>query len=761
VLDTIERQINYQVDAEMNELKARMDAAFAKLQALQRQNSSSQLAANASSTPEQSPITDEEEKEIRRIQVMIQNSPDLINASSGDPKMTPLGRAASLGQLRVAKFLLEARADVNLIDGGVSPLYMAALNGQRAMVQLLLANGADVNAKGNYDRTALHTAADHGFVSVAETLLAAKAEVNTQDSQERTPLVLAVQNNHLAAAELLLAHGADPNLMVTKHQYNPPESDLGAPLHFAILKDGERMVWLLLSNRADIELRSPVYHKTPLELAAGLGKVEIARLLLDAGANPNPEPADSEIAPPLCAAAWGGNTNLISLLLARGADPNSRYYTSGQGYTTALMESVLHDHPQSATILLQNKADPNLKGIIRYSSGGSTAFWYGLDVSGAKCLVPLLEYGADPNQTNNYQKSPLMGVAQSDRFNSATDRVAVAKLLIEKGANVNAKDSDGQTALHMAVLHNRPEMVELLLGNKADVNVADKSGKTPLNYASGSQGPQTPGAFIPPPMPILPGMTPSFAANNANPPSPKIDMVAVLREHGALDALPNFDAIRVTREGLSAPIFAFERQSNDWNHYTLLETIMQAYSGGNILVGNTFVSRESLLKFPNLKRIIIHRPNRTSPGKKKEITVDLLNSTNGIDCGKDVPVEFGDMVEIPVRDYSLGEREVGLTQSQAQDLRDCLKLTVRLVVREESRQLPSTFWSASVWNALQLPEAKSLLLASSDFAHVKVTRKDPSTGKTRQFIVDATTNRGFQDLRLENGDIIDVPEKPE
>ena len=748
-------------------LQTQLDASKVHQDWLQKRIDLAEQSGGTQTATEQPPITDEEEKEIRRIQAMIQNSPDLINAPTGDPRMTPLGRAASLGQLRVAKFLLEAKADVNLIDVGGSPLYIAALNGQRAMVQLLLANGADVNARQYYGNTALSVAAEHGFVSVAETLLAAKADVNTQDSQGYTPLIRAVRGDHLAVAELLLAHGADSSLAATKPSNSgPSESDVGAPLHFAVLKGDKPMVSLLLSNHADIELRNPApFHDTPLEIAAEGGRADIARFLLDAGANPNPEPADSANSPPLSRAAWRGDTNMVSLFLSKGADPNYANQSSG-GDTTALMAAVLNDHPETVTILLRNKADPNIKGIVRGPFNGSTAFWYGFSTSGAKSVIPLLEYGADPNQTNNYGASPLMGVAQSDGFTSPDDRLAVAKLLIGKGANVNAKDNGGQTALHLAVLHDRPEMVELLLANKAEVNVADKSGRTPLSWASGPQSPQTPGAFVPLP-PIRPlrnssGML-SFEANNANPPPPKIDMVALLREHGALDELPNLNAIRVTREGLPAPTIVFERQSNDWNHYNLLETILHIYSLGQIrIAGNSWTIPDNALGFPNLARIIIHRPDRTQIGRTKEITVSLFNSTNGIDCSRDIPLNFGDIVEIPLRDYNLSEPQVGLTDSQRSAITTCLSRKVRLVVRGESREMTPWPSRAYLKAVLGMADAKSLLLSSSDLAHVKVTRKDPANGQTVDFVVDASNSiQSSQDLWLENGDVIQVPEKPE
>jgi ankyrin repeat protein len=795
-VDALQQRISERVDGILMGLQTQLEASEAHLKWLHNkvaiQNEIQKTGVSSAAQPaneEQSPITDEEEKEIRRIQVMIKNSPDLINAPEGEvdangrPNLTPLGHAAELGQLRVAKFLLGAKADVNLKTHDMTPLQHAASNGHRAMVELLLASGADVDAKGSDKRTALHAAAEHGFVSVAETLLAAKADINAQDWRGITPLTFAVRNGFRPVAELLLSHGADPNIMAAKvpQGWARSEESLGGPLHFAVNKGDGSMVSLLLSNHANLDLKSP-YNETALDLAAEKGAIEIARRLLDAGASPNPEQTHPGDKTPLYRAVNLQNTNMVALLLARGADPNQRFYYDGSpsenSYSapfgvTPLMKAASLGYEAIVKLLLQNKADPNLK-----TDNSMTAFWYGFNRDASKVLIPLIEAGADPNQLDSTGRLPLMGVAEFDSFSSSTDRLAVARLLIEKGADVNARSPYGNTPLHWAVLYKRPELVEYLLANKADVNVANKDGKTPLAFAkeqekSGSSG--TPGYVpaLPTPapsrtIPIRPGTImpsrgitiPNEQGSPSTPQPQPQDVVKLLHRHGALDELPNFDAIRVTREGFTYSPVIFERQSNNWDHFTLLETILAAYwpSSYPSFPGNQF---DNGLKFPDLTRIIIHRPNRTAAGKEQEIKADVLNSTNGIDCAKDVALEFGDVVEIPSRDHSLDEPVVGLTGTQMNSLKDCLKRTVRLVVRGQSRDLnPNPRW-ANVRATLSLPAAQSLLLASSDLKHVKVTRKDPVTRKTREFIVDSTSNNSSsQDLWLQNGDVLEVPEKP-
>ena len=198
-------------------------------------------------------VPDEEEAEIRRIQQLIQNSPDLVNAPGVGAEGTLLCAAAEKGQLRVAQFLLDHGADVQR----QLPLSRAASAGHKAMVELLLHAGAQVNATGGDGQTALYRAAGRGYLSVIEILLAAGADVNVRAENGRTPLTLAVEKNAVPAAALLLAHGADPNIVCgARNNVAETRATVGAPLHLALTYADEAMVAMLLTNHPDINLRN-------------------------------------------------------------------------------------------------------------------------------------------------------------------------------------------------------------------------------------------------------------------------------------------------------------------------------------------------------------------------------------------------------------------------------------------------------------------------------------------------------------------------
>jgi ankyrin repeat protein len=307
LVDDLNSKIDAQVAGVSHGLEEKLATAQIKLRLQrQRQNELAKPSSDRGSiSSQETAATDDEEKQIRNIQAMIQNSPDLINAPGGDGQ-TPLQAAAEKGQLIVAKYLLDHGADVNGASGYLgsrTPLYLAADNGHKAMVELLLARGADVNNPHSFNP--LGSAIGKGFTEVVDVLLANKADVNAPGVFQA-----AVSGGRTNLIQLLIDHGAD---------VNPTDNNGDTPLHTAASAKKPDIARILIAAKADVNAKNKEGN-TPLHEAAGVGSAKIVLLLLESGAIV--DPTNQMNITPLSFAVVYGSVDATRALLEHKADPN-------------------------------------------------------------------------------------------------------------------------------------------------------------------------------------------------------------------------------------------------------------------------------------------------------------------------------------------------------------------------------------------------------------------------------------------------------
>jgi ankyrin repeat protein len=149
--------------------------------------------------------------ELARVQVLIKQQPDLINAYAPDG-FQPLGLAAFFGHTALVAWLLEVGALVDSPSRNpmrVMPLHSAIASKHTEIVKLLLDHDADVNAAQADDFTPLHEAAQNGLLDVAQWLIDRGAAIDPRlSSSGKTPLALAIEHKHEAVSNLLKQHGA-------------------------------------------------------------------------------------------------------------------------------------------------------------------------------------------------------------------------------------------------------------------------------------------------------------------------------------------------------------------------------------------------------------------------------------------------------------------------------------------------------------------------------------------------------------------------
>lgn len=783
------------------------------------------------------PAASSEADEVRRLQALIKDSPDLINAPDSKGE-TLLQSAAAKGNLAVVKLLLDNGAAVDgLQQPGLTALHFAAGNGHKAIVDLLLAKGAKPGAQTGGGVTALHLAARKGYESVAKALLAAGAPVNAKTT--------AAETRDYPSTAL-------PYRLTTAGQ---------TPLHLAAAAGYAGLVESLLAKGAEVNLMDEA-GRTPLSHAVDKHYLPVAQLLVAAHANPNA--GSSHL--PLTLAAFYGDMPALKLLLANGADPNlstklsADYYNrvaglnSSGGNATPLTAAVSQKHPDAVAELIGAKADPN----------GSTSGGYPLifsALSDAPTLKALLEGGAEPNALDREGTSPLLAAVMREGGQPAVELLlahkanvnlgrrqygwtplheaasrgnkAIAELLLKAGADVNArdrngstplhravankhletaefllthhadpnaKDDSGQTPLHDAVLNGTQDLAELLLANKADPNERDNKGRTPLDLAKSQRQPVGPGGAPIPLGPARPGLVPAGAvpvAPGAQEREGKAEtMAGLLRRHGALDDLPHLDQIGVRRSTVGFSETKLVKGANDWSQFTLLELIAMQYdllgaapdSRGDSRGSASIFFNGMRLSFPDLAHLHISRPAADLKTWHDQV-VDLTPVVASGDCAKDVPLRWGDVVEIPEADHPLNEQWTGFSTAELANLKKCLTRKVEIVVKGQTTAItlapritgleggpeganpvpilsgggrvqwePFIWHSTPFWLKPVLLQSK-LVLVSSDLARVKVTRRDAATGQPRQWVVDCSEPSPAPDFWLQDGDRIEVPEK--
>lgn len=197
--------------------------------------------------------------------------------------------------------------------GGWTPLVIAASKGNLRLVKILLDRGADVNAKTYMDQTALYVSANNGFINVVNILLdhGADAKIRVKKSYE-SAAIAAITSGHLHILKRLIDH--EPELLKL------PTVSGATILHAAAQIGRESSVEMLLKAGAQVDLKKKD-GTTALSCAAALGHANIVKLLLSHGASL--EGRNGFGATPLHLACNAKELPMIQLLLESKADPNA------------------------------------------------------------------------------------------------------------------------------------------------------------------------------------------------------------------------------------------------------------------------------------------------------------------------------------------------------------------------------------------------------------------------------------------------------
>lgn len=340
--------------------------------------------------------------------------------------------AAACGHFEIAKILLEAGAATNACskDKGESALHIATRRNHHDIIDLLLLHQVNPEVKTVHTgETALHyAAAGSGSLALVMKLLKFGAKYDVQNSEGQTPAAVALQacNLHAAVAIINMARG--------KRSHLAKEKDM---LLQHVQKTKERSS---LTNDliADVFAATCDPDSTVLVEAIKKNDSGLVEMFLDKGADPHRATADGLL--PIFVAVKFADLCVVKLLVKHGADIAER----GPGNLNLL---------QVLFKTCSTRSEDSIVAMVDY----------------------LLAKSADASALYPDGKTLLHRTVSS-----GLDHAKVAKLLLRKGIEIDAKDNGGNAALHLAASNGHANIMRLLLDARADMMLVNSKKQTPL-----------------------------------------------------------------------------------------------------------------------------------------------------------------------------------------------------------------------------------------------------------------------------------------
>jgi cytohesin len=430
------------------------------------------------------------------VELLIAKGAD-VNAHHG-AGVTPFHYAAIGGDKEIMEMLIAKGADIHAREPtGLTALHRAVQSRNKEAIQLLIANNVDLDAQDGHFLTPLHWTAMVGNIDATQQLVSAGADIYATNLDEETPLQFAITTNtkegstpdRLAVIKFLTIQVAksaarhaeqaekDNGLLAAVHDKDMTAAtswlaqgaNINAkqlsytPLHEAAVSGSKEMTELLLAKGANIN--AVIYNgSTALHLAAYPNHQELVALLLSKRADIEARTDEGwtvlhyACAPPVFpASTTPPRIALVDLLLKNGANVN----TAGKGDATPLHQAIFYKQQEIAEHLIAKGAQVNAKEIT-----GETPLHDAVRVGSKEMINLLLTKGADVNALSQsgtplHTAAYFLAIGHGDAA-WVQEKIAIVEFLLNRGANANLKNREGQTVLQNAISDNQPELIKLL-----------------------------------------------------------------------------------------------------------------------------------------------------------------------------------------------------------------------------------------------------------------------------------------------------------
>ncbi|WP_456201480.1 ankyrin repeat domain-containing protein [Wolbachia endosymbiont of Protocalliphora sialia] len=374
---------------------------------------------------------------------------------------TPLHYAAWRGRLEIAELLVDKGASINTADAstaGKKPIHVAAENNSKSIIEFLISKGVNVDEADKNGWAPLHYAAKFDQLEVAKFLIEKGANINAADTSTigEKPIHVAAENNSKNIIEFLISKGVS---------VNDTDKDGRTPLYWASWNGRLDVVEYLIGKGADISAKDKD-GRNPLDVAKGHQYDNVVEYLQQAELRLNKQ---------LLTAVQDGDFEKVKDLVSRGASLDAANIDAqDKDGKTPLHFAAQEGNLDMVQFFLNRGA--NIKAKDMYG-------WTPLHFASAYGKFDVVKFFLDSNinirAKDRYGDTPLHLAAQNN------DKSEIVESFLDSDANnINDRTNNGWTPLHVAVQGNKPSTVKLLLGRGADIEVKDTYGQTPLDLAT-------------------------------------------------------------------------------------------------------------------------------------------------------------------------------------------------------------------------------------------------------------------------------------
>ncbi|XP_052389010.1 serine/threonine-protein phosphatase 6 regulatory ankyrin repeat subunit B-like isoform X1 [Carassius gibelio] len=425
-----------------------------------------------------------------------------------DPEIFQIDEESGLSLLMVAVRESHQSIIERLLELGVNPsdktkdgrsaLHIAAAHSKEEIVKLL-ASKTDPNLPaGPNDQLPLHYAVSRpaGGLRVTQTLLqfSSKDARLTPDKDGCLPLLLAVEAGNVGIVRELLSNQSEPQLRAVK------AANGDTALHICCRQKDVEMAKVLVEFGANPDSQNNEW-QTPLHIAALEGDENMLKFLYHCKSSPNI--LDKMDRTPLLIAAERGHTNAVEILtekfkssvLARTKDGNTLLHIASQcGHPatalTLLKKGVLLHMPnKSGALCLHAAAKRGHTAVVHaliqkgapvdgMAKDGQTALHIAVENCKSEVVQMLLGFGANVQLRGGKARETPLHIAARVK-----EGEQVAEMLLKSGADVNAEQENGESAMHVAARHGALQMIRALIQEGGDVTWKSKVGENPLHVA--------------------------------------------------------------------------------------------------------------------------------------------------------------------------------------------------------------------------------------------------------------------------------------